>query len=140
MTARFDELSIREVPGSAPRRARSHGFAINGQPLGEIVGVGDRICVLSFGKPEAQRRAAKQLRLAAKSELASGRVPIYVCAECGDLGCGALAVRVTKLDDSFVWSELSHETPWGDCSPVDWLVPWERDFYFALDHYLGVIY
>ena len=33
----------------------------------------------------------------APASLPSGRTPSYVCPECGDVGCGAIAVRMTAL-------------------------------------------
>lgn len=33
-----------------------------------------------------------------KSPLNSGRVPLYVCSECGDLGCGAITTEVAQED------------------------------------------
>lgn len=37
------------------------------------------------------------------------RVPLYICAECGDLGCGAVTVRIEHLDDQVVWREFGYE-------------------------------
>jgi hypothetical protein len=134
-----DEIAIVEVPPTSPRRMAGRGFAINGRPLGVLVELGDTVCVLDTPDRARTRRVARELRGAASSELASGRVPIYVCAECGDLGCGAVTVRVTELDDCFVWSELSIES-YDRATPITWLVRDERDFYFAKAQYLATIY
>lgn len=40
------------------------------------------------------------------SELVDGRVPIYVCPECGDLGCGGVTAVVDWAVDSVVWRDL----------------------------------
>lgn len=135
----MDEIAIVHVPPTSPRRTAGRGFAINGRPLGALVALGDVVCVFDTVDRARARSAARQLRGAAPSELASGRVPIYVCAECGDLGCGAVTVRVTKLDDCFVWSELSIES-YNTATPITWRVRDERDFYFATAHYLATIY
>lgn len=36
---------------------------------------------------------------------------LYVCPECGDLDCGAITVKVEKLDDIVVWSAFAWEHP-----------------------------
>lgn len=48
-------------------------------------------------------------------QLSSGRVPLYVCSQCGDLGCGAFAVRVerevgTSGGRVVTWSDFAWET------------------------------
>jgi len=135
-----DELSIVSPAWSGgkpiePRR----GFAINGRPLAELIDIGDKICVLDLGND--QRTAyVKQLLARVPSVFASGRVPLYVCSMCTDVGCGTISVRVDEVDGSIVWSDLAYEAPWA-ASPVGWLdETWERPFYFAKVQYEGVIY
>jgi hypothetical protein len=41
--------------------------------------------------------------------LRSGRVPLSVCAECGDLGCGAITALVERTPDGFVWRDFAFE-------------------------------
>jgi hypothetical protein len=135
-----DEISIVTPAwsGGKPVKPR-RGFAINGRPLSELIEIRDDICVLDL-QPDLSRAYVKQLLMRAPSEFASGRVPLYVCSQCADLGCGAISVRVTEVDDCIVWSELSSEAPW-EAGPVAWLDEgWERPFYFAKDQYRGVIY
>ena len=138
-TRPVDEIAIVQVPPTSPRGMARRGFAINGRPLGDLVVLGNLVCVLDTADRAVTRRVARELRGAAPSDLASGRVPLYVCAECGDLGCGAVTVRVTELDDCFVWSELSIES-YSSATPITWRVRDERDFYFAREHYLATIY
>ncbi|MBA2538826.1 MAG: hypothetical protein H0V17_04255, partial [Deltaproteobacteria bacterium] len=65
---------------------------------------------------------------------------IYVCERCGDLGCGAITVRITEVEDCFVWSELSIES-FTSASFVRWHDERaERAFYFTREDYLAVIY
>ena len=140
MAVLLDELGLIEVPPVTPRRLASRGFSINGRALGELVDLGDLTCVLGGALDRTYERAyVRQLLGKARSELTSGRVPLYVCAECWDLGCGAVTVRVTELDDCFVWSELGHESPCSE-SPIHWRTREERDFYFSKSTYLGVVY
>jgi hypothetical protein len=36
-----------------------------------------------------------------------GSVLIYACRECGDVWCGGIAARITRLDDRIRWTEIS---------------------------------
>ena len=118
----MDELGI----GGHPR-----GFVIDGRPLRELVELGGNIYVPDY---------TRALLLREPSPLSSGRVPLYVCSQCADLGCGAIAVRVTAIDDSIVWSDFAIDSFAGE-SPVTWLDErWERDFYFSRAQYEATIY
>jgi hypothetical protein len=39
-------------------------------------------------------------------ELANGRIPIFVCGACGDLGCGATTAAVEWTADTVVWRDF----------------------------------
>ncbi len=126
----YDLLAITGAP---------RDIAINGRPLARLIDTGGRILVFSLDRAST-RRYTRQLLLRAPSELSSERCPLYVCERCGDLGCGAVAVRVTEVEDCFVWSELSVESFTGG-SPVRWHAETdERAFYFAREDYLAAIY
>lgn len=64
------------------------------------VGLPDDVLVLLGEKP---------------SELANGRIPIWVCAACGDLGCGAVTVAVEWSADTVVWRDFG----WDDFNETD---------------------
>lgn len=42
-------------------------------------------------------------------ELPDRRVALFVCKECGDLGCGALSVDIERVDSSVRWREFGWE-------------------------------
>lgn len=54
-------------------------------------------------------RFAKQLLLQEASDFASGRVPVYVCGCCADLGCGAVTVSIERNEDLVVWLDFGWE-------------------------------
>jgi hypothetical protein len=35
---------------------------------------------------------------------------LFVCGECGALGCGAITAAVSRDTESFTWSDFRHET------------------------------
>lgn len=58
---------------------------------------------------DVDRKFARQLMLREPSNFASGRVPLFVCECCADLGCGALTVSVHHEGDRVVWSDFAYE-------------------------------
>lgn len=38
-----------------------------------------------------------------REELADPEILIYCCAECGDYGCGGIAVTIERIENSIVW-------------------------------------
>ncbi|MET7994592.1 hypothetical protein ABZU76_27240 [Amycolatopsis sp. NPDC005232] len=42
--------------------------------------------------------------------LPDGRVPLFVCPECGDLGCGGVTVVLERTADEVVWRDFGWQT------------------------------
>ena len=42
-------------------------------------------------------------------ESESKRTMLFICRECGDIGCGAIAVEIEKKDDSYVWKNFARD-------------------------------
>lgn len=98
---------------------RLHFWAplIDGRPLHEILAdawgheftdttVGDTAPVLIHSWPTGLTKDASVLLGEAAPDLASGRVPIFICPECGDLGCGAITVVVERHRDTVIWRDF----------------------------------
>lgn len=49
--------------------------------------------------PDLYKPAVRRLLLREPGDFPDGRTSLYVCAECGDIACGAVSVRITKYDD-----------------------------------------
>lgn len=70
--------------------------------------------------PEAYRKSMlAQLQGECRSRLASGRVPLLVCEECGDISCGAIAAHIAVEAERVVWSDWKNEN--GNEEPSDLL-------------------
>jgi hypothetical protein len=54
------------------------------------------------------------------STLLSGRVPVLVCEECGDIGCGAIAARIERSGSVVKWSDWAFENGYEPARPLDW--------------------
>jgi len=107
---------------------RYYDFTINGKPLRSMLTSGDNVTPFGWLAREHEAGFARQLLLRAPSELRSGRVPLYICPECADLGCGALTARVLEDHESFAWLDLAFETSYQDALPTEFLEV--RPFYF----------
>ncbi len=124
----YTALSCGENPISYP------DFKIGCIELAKHLGIKEEHGVLAV-----DRAFAKQLLLKESSELESRRVPLYVCNCCGDLGCGALTVRVEKISDYFVWSEFGYENNYEDGFSQNEYMRRTGPFKFGMDNYVSVI-
>ncbi|MGW4488073.1 hypothetical protein ACWEOE_30030 [Amycolatopsis sp. NPDC004368] len=97
---------IRLVPAVRPGEVFATGggrtrreyldFAVDGAPLGErLRALGDDVIAdAGFTLPP----------------FPDGRVPLYVCPECGDLGCGAVTAVIERTADEVVWRDFGRQT------------------------------
>jgi hypothetical protein len=53
--------------------------------------------------------AVDRLLLKSEADLPDDRRSLFVCAECGDLGCGAITISVKRAVDTIVWSDFGYE-------------------------------
>jgi hypothetical protein len=98
------ELRWRVRSGGGGRTERRYlDFVVDGTSLYDRLGVGDQVTALGCWPVEAEREYIRQLLSP------SGRVPLYVCAECGDLGCGAITTVVEWTPDGVVWRDFAFE-------------------------------
>jgi hypothetical protein len=83
-------------------------FLVDGASLHAMLDAGrlDLIGGFGWGSSEWRKLYMNRLLLREPSELESGRVPIFVCAECGDIACGALTARIVESPDGFRWVGL----------------------------------
>jgi hypothetical protein len=93
-----------------------YDFMINGRSMREIINIGDQIGIFGKGSQwkEHNKSAVDLFLLKSKSELVSGRVPLYVCGECGDILEGSVTVKITADEMSFIWSDFGYESEYGD--------------------------
>ena len=69
---------------------------------------------------DAQRDTLDQFLARRASTLISGRVPILVCEECGDVACGAIAVRIERSGPVVKWWDWAFENGSEPARPLDW--------------------
>ncbi|HEY8669627.1 MAG TPA: hypothetical protein VIL63_02205 [Terriglobales bacterium] len=56
--------------------------------------------------------SAERLMLIKPADFPNDRRSLFICPECGDLGCGAVSVVVEMTDESIVWREFGYENNW----------------------------
>lgn len=109
------QLMKRSRPGNSSQSARDwFDFVIDGRSLHEQTAAGDMIGCLGWGLADYESGIIGQLLGETASDLQGGRVMIYVCPECGDLGCGALTVSVVRVEGRIRWQRIRYEN---DCDP-----------------------
>ena len=87
-------------------------FKINGISLAELIGdIGRNIGKFGWKtNVDFELSELKELRESEKSRLENGLFSAYVCAECGDEGCGAIMFEKHQTEKivewkNFVWSD-----------------------------------
>jgi hypothetical protein len=112
-------------PSQTPRHFLD--FLIDGRSLYEELG--DLISPLGWGALSEQQKAVDRFLLVAPADLPNNRRSIYVCPECGDLGCGAVSAVVERVGDKVVWRDFADENDYDEemFSPRDHIGPFEFD-------------
>jgi len=118
----------------------SNDFLVDGQSLLELLdrassSESDLMGCFVQGFSKENGEAAERLCLRANSDTNSGRVKIYVCPECGDIGCGAYTVRVSRDGADFVWSDFAYENGYEDARAISGVGP----YLFAALRYESVV-
>ena len=105
------ELTIR-IGVRDQRNCPYDDFYINNKRLSEIMKVSDPITPFGWLGRDSESRLkledqfARMLLGREPSDLRSGRVPLFICGECADYGCGATTCKVTVLDELVEWSDF----------------------------------
>jgi hypothetical protein len=86
-------------------------FVVNGQSLWTMLGKArDMVSVLcaEYDLNETTK-AVHGLLLREQADLPDNRRSMFICSECGDLGCGAITVIVEKHNGAIVWRNFGYE-------------------------------
>jgi hypothetical protein len=104
------ELRWRTRSGAGSRTERRYlDFIIDGASLQDCFEPRDQVTGLGCWAANFEEMHIHQLLAEAPAESPTGRVPIYVCGECGDLGCGAITAFVERTPDGFLWRDFAYE-------------------------------
>jgi hypothetical protein len=87
-------------------------FVVDGVSLYDTLGRSRDLISALWNPPEVPSegdRAIRRLLLADGGDASENRVSLFVCPECGDLGCGAITVRIERDDTGIVWRNIGYE-------------------------------
>ncbi|MBB1158806.1 hypothetical protein [Amycolatopsis dendrobii] len=89
------------------QRAREYlDFEVDGASVRGLADTGlDLISVLATDRPRDPLRVARVLG-EAPGDAPDGRVLLYVCPECEDIECGAIAAKVSRRGDLITWRDF----------------------------------
>lgn len=134
--------------GSGDRVSRQYlDFVVDGKPLrevvlrriGEVDEANDYASLLVTNWPvDLLAEDVSMLLGETPSPLTDGRVPLYVCAECGGLGCGTVTAAIHYTDDTVTWHDFGWQTdydPFVEREPFTDVGP----FQFSRDRYEATV-
>lgn len=110
----MDKISVLKLQwkrreGGGGRTQRDYlDFIVDGQPLSVKIG-GDLASCLGWFAPEENRKAARRLLLEEPSDFPNNRRSLYVCPECGDLGCGAVSAFIEQAGANIIWRDFGYQ-------------------------------
>ena len=117
-------------------------YLISGQLLREYLGIKSKSSVTPFGffpSKEEQKRILKEFRLQQKTQLLGDRIELYICECCGDIGCGAITVKVMDRGDKIIWMHFANQNDpeeVGEEIQVD-QIEFDRQSYFTAFSNIG---
>ena len=95
--------------GNGKKQIADWDYCVDDRSLHEWLKVGDFIPPFGWLRPESDVRFRQMLLLKSPGNLTSGRVPLFVCAECADYGCGVLSAIVEKDSSCIIWRSFAFE-------------------------------
>ena len=102
----------------------SSDFLVNGESLlcyivKAVGGHSDFMGCFVKGFSEQNEKTTATLLALTEPDSESGRVALYVCPECGDIGCGAYSVRVEKTRFGYIWRDFAYENGYEEPRTID---------------------
>ena len=88
-------------------------FIISGQSLREYLESKNKSNVTPFGffpSVEEQKRALREFKFQEKTQLKDNRVELYLCEDCGDIGCGSVTAEIKDLGDKIIWRKFAFQS------------------------------
>lgn len=99
------KLILSQFPGGEP----FYEFDISNKPLSTTLQV-DLKQLTGIFTPENSDSGYFVAQLAKfLGKLPTPKVLLYVCSDCGDIGCGALTAKIHFNEKTVVWSDFAYE-------------------------------
>ncbi|HTC61242.1 MAG TPA: hypothetical protein VK709_00225 [Candidatus Saccharimonadales bacterium] len=139
-------LAVQCANGASKSERHFLDFVVNGQSLWQALGKRhDTVSILCAEYSAIETlKAVKRLLLEENADLPNDRRSLFVCSECGDLGCGAITAVVSRRDKTITWGNFGYENNYEDWIGLDDyssvgpftfnVAAYESTLYQALDH------
>ena len=109
---KYLQLKWTKSPNSDALDRKYLDYIVSGQILSDYLGNSGHSSVTPLGyfhNKEQEKRALSEFRLKQKSILVDNRVELYICEECGDIGCGAITVKIIDKGDRIIWTQFADQ-------------------------------
>jgi hypothetical protein len=120
VTSTLDVVWTTRSGGGGRRERRYLDFVIDGVTLSSRLNAD---FISPFGWLDADEQEASIDRLLRKSppDMPQARTTLYVCPECGDIGCGAVTLSVQRGDGIIIWKNFGVQNNYEDVVHTDGL-------------------
>jgi len=98
--------------GTAQSPRRFLDLVIDGESLYDKVG--DFISPLGWQSDSENRKAVDRFLRRTESDFPGNRMSIFICPECGDLGCGAVSAVIEREGGNIVWRDFGYQNNYDD--------------------------
>ena len=115
-------------------------FIIDNNSLLDLIinkhgGDNDFMGCFSKGWNKLNENSKNKLLNKLEPETANGRMAIYICPECGDIGCGAYCCKIEKTNGMYIWKDFAYENNYEEAKIINNIGP----FYFNEIMYENII-
>ena len=111
-----------KFPGGSYKSERHFlDFVVDGQSLWELVGkLRDTVSILcqEYSRGETTK-AVGRLLLTEEADHPNDRRSFFICAECGDLGCGAITALVERQGNAVTWKTFGYQNNYEETIWID---------------------
>jgi hypothetical protein len=130
----LERLGVTNADGDGVTYRRHLDFVIDGLSLYAAAHVAkyDLVGTLGWAMPDQEERIVSELLLETPTRKSGDRQALFVCPECGDLGCGGITAVVERNGTEVVWRDFVHENDYDvsstDRESFEHLGPYSFDF------------
>jgi len=114
-------IGVKFSGGASKSERHFLDFVIDGESLWEKVGKPlDAVSVICFEFfREETIDAVNRLLLTEKAIIPRERRALFICSECGDIGCGAVTAFIVRDGQSVVWRDFGYENDYEEEMRLD---------------------
>jgi hypothetical protein len=117
----LSRAGVKNANGTFKSERHFLDFVVDGYSLWEALGKKrDQVSIFCAEyAPEETAKAVARLLLREKAYLPNGRCSLFVCSECGDLGCGTITALVEQRGGTITWKAFGYENTYEDKIGLD---------------------